>query len=188
MRGHMSRRYLLSICIVFFGTAVSFLFAKPIDAQGASALIATPVPPPSPTSSTTFKNGANISITGTAASGNFVNYQVEWAAGLDPGSGWQSTGITLAGGGLSSVSNGFLANWDTSSIAASGYYTVRLTLNSSNLAPQQVKELRRAGRVGHLDVALGGQGACLLVGHSFRQREAATENQAPAMAPIKTKP
>jgi len=133
----MNRRFLLAFCIVFFGTALSFLFAKPTDAQAGSALIATPAPPPSPTSSTTFKNGSIISISGTAASGSFVSYQVEWAAGLDAGSGWQSTGITLAGGGLLPVSNGLLANWDTSSITASGYYTVRLILNSSNLAPQQ---------------------------------------------------
>ena len=133
----MNKRYLLSFCVVFLGAAVSLLFARPTDAQTASALIATPVPPPAPTSATTFKNGAIISISGTAASGNFVNYQVEWAAGLDPGSGWQSTGMMLPSGGQLPVSNGLLANWDTSSITASGYYTVRLTLNSSNLAPQQ---------------------------------------------------
>lgn len=93
--------------------------------------ILSPVPPPTPTASTTFKNGATIAITGTAVGANFENFAVDWAPGLDASSGWQTTGIGLAGGGSSPVSSGLLASWDTSSISGAGYYTIRLTVNKS---------------------------------------------------------
>ena len=104
--------------------------AASTNPQNASIL--SPVPPPSPTSPTTFKNGVAISITGTAAGTGFQNFLVEWALGLDAVSGWQTTGVTLAGGGTVPVTNGPLATWDTSSIAVAGYYTLRLTVNISN--------------------------------------------------------
>jgi len=101
-----------------------------------AVIISSPVPPPAPIASTTFKNGVTIPIIGTAVNGSFQSFQVEWVSGLDPSSGWQSAGMTLTGGGHSPVSSGVLANWDTSSISGPGYYTIRLTLNSSQLAPQ----------------------------------------------------
>lgn len=104
--------------------------AASTNPQNASIL--SPVPPPSPTSPTTFKNGVAISIIGTAAGTGFQGFLVEWAPGLDAMSGWQTTGVTLAGGGSTSVTNGPLATWDTSSITAAGYYTIRLTVNISN--------------------------------------------------------
>ncbi len=112
-------------------------FVDQIQVVVHSVFILTPVPPPSPIASTTFKNGAVISITGTAICGSFINFKVDWATGINPDSGWQSTGMTLAAAGSSPVSSGLLANWDTSSIIAAGYYTIRLTCNSSQLAPQQ---------------------------------------------------
>jgi VCBS repeat protein len=112
------------------GAGRSALPAASTNSQNTSIL--SPVPPPSPTSPTTFKNGVAIPITGTAAGTGFQNFFVEWAPGLDAVSGWQTTGVTLTGGGLTPVSSGPLANWDTGSITGAGYYTIRLTVNISN--------------------------------------------------------
>ena len=101
-----------------------------------NAAITSPVPPPAPTSSTTFKNGVVVQISGTAGGSGFQSYQVDWAPGLDPGTGFETTGVTLAGGGNSPVSNGLLASWDTSSISTAGYYTIRLTVTNNNTATQ----------------------------------------------------
>ena len=97
-----------------------------------NASISNPVPPPSPTSPTTFKNGVVVPISGTAAGTGFQSFLVEWAPGLDAASGWQTTGVTLVGGGLTAVTSGSLATWDTSSVTGAGYYTIRLTVNISN--------------------------------------------------------
>ncbi len=111
-------------------------FVDRIQIVVQTAYILSPVPPPAPTSSTTFKNGATIGVTGTAVGATFQNFVVEWAPGLDASSGWQTTGMALAGQGSSPVSNGLLANWDTSSISGAGYYTIRLTANKSNSSTQ----------------------------------------------------
>lgn len=115
---------------------VNQAFVDRIQIVVHTVYILSPVPPSAPTSSTTFKNGATIAITGTAVGTNLLNFQVDWAPGLDPSSGWQTTGITLAGQGLSPVSSGLLANWDTSGISGAGYYTMRLTVNKSNSSAQ----------------------------------------------------
>ena len=109
---------------------------QPASSNSLNASIISPIPPPSPTSPTTLKNGVVIAITGTAAGTGFQSFQVEWAPGLDATSGWQTTGVTLAGGGSAPVTIGSLATWDTSSATAVGYYTIRLTVNISN-APVQ---------------------------------------------------
>ena len=111
-------------------------FVDRIQIVAHTIFILSPIPPPSPSSSTTFKNGVVIPVTGSAVGSTFQSFQVDWAPGLDPSMGYQTTGITLAGGGLSPVTNGVLTNWDTSSIIGPGYYTIRLTLNSSQLPPQ----------------------------------------------------
>src|SRR5580704_13632952 len=108
----------------------------PASTSPQNAAILSPVPPPSPTSPTTFKNGVVIPVTGTAVGFAFQNFVVEWAPGLDAASGWQTTGVTLAGAGATPVANGSLANWDTASISSAGYYTLRLTVNLSGSAFQ----------------------------------------------------
>ena len=108
----------------------------PASTSPQNAAILSPVPPPSPTSPTTFKNGVVIPVTGTAVGFAFQNFVVEWAPGLDAASGWQTTGVTLAGAGATPVANGSLANWDTTSISSVGYYTLRLTVNLSGSAFQ----------------------------------------------------
>ncbi|MGC1170619.1 MAG: hypothetical protein WA886_17075, partial [Candidatus Acidiferrales bacterium] len=108
----------------------------PASTSPQNAAILSPVPPPSPTSPTTFKNGVVILVTGTAGGTGFQNFVVEWAPGLDAASGWQTTGVTLAGAGATPVANGSLATWDTASIVSAGYYTIRLTVNLSGSAFQ----------------------------------------------------
>lgn len=111
-------------------------FVDRIQIVAHTIFILSPAPPHAPTSSTTFKNGALIPITGAATGTNFQNFLVDWAPGLDPSSGFQTTGITLAGGGQSPVANGPLANWDTSTISGAGYYTIRLTVNTTSSSQQ----------------------------------------------------
>jgi subtilisin family serine protease len=107
-------------------------FTDRIQVVVHTVFIISPAPPSAPTSSTTFKNGVVIPILGTAVGGSFQNFQVDWAPGLDPSSGWQTTGVTLTGGGLLPITSGLLANWDTSSIVSAGYYTIRLTSHSAS--------------------------------------------------------
>jgi hypothetical protein len=109
---------------------------RPASTSSLNASISSPVPPPSPTSPTTFKNGVVVAVTGTAQGSGFQNFQIDWAAGLDASSGWQTTGVTLAGAGASPVTSGSLGAWDTSSISTAGYYTVRLTVNLANTSVQ----------------------------------------------------
>jgi hypothetical protein len=110
------------------GDSLGRLAVRAASTNSPNASISSPVPPPSPTSPTTFKNGVVIPITGTAQSSGFQNFQVDWAPGLDASSGWQTTGVTLAAAGANPVVNGSLATWNTSSISAAGYYTIRLTV------------------------------------------------------------
>ena len=79
----------------------------------------------------TYKPGATVQITGTAERAGFQNYQIQWAPGLGPDTGWSSDGLTLASGGTSPVANGLLATWRTSPNLSAGYYTVTLTVNGS---------------------------------------------------------
>lgn len=101
----------------------------PAVSNSQNASITSPIPPPTPSSPATFKNGSVIPITGTAAGPGFQSFFVDWAPGLDATAGFQTPGITLAGAGAAPVTNGSLATWDTSSIMAAGYYTIRLTVN-----------------------------------------------------------
>ena len=112
-------------------------FTDRIQVTANPIYISSPVPPSSFTaSSTTFKNGTVISISGSAVGANFQGFLVDWAPGSSPLSGWQSSGVTLTGGGLSPISNGLLASWNTSPISNAGYYTIRLTVNSNNTTRQ----------------------------------------------------
>jgi subtilisin family serine protease len=96
------------------------------------ASITSPVLPRVPTSATTFKTGMSIPITGTALASTFENFQVDWAMGINPDSGWQTSGITLAGGGMSPVSNGPLASWGTPTLGQAEYCTIRLIVTASD--------------------------------------------------------
>jgi hypothetical protein len=102
-------------------------FSDRIQVVVVTAAITNPLPVYAPSSANTYKPGAVIPITGSTLGAGFQGYTVEWAPGVSPSGGWQTTGITLSGQGLSPISNGTLAQWDTSSITQANYYTIRLT-------------------------------------------------------------
>jgi hypothetical protein len=98
--------------------------------------ISSPVPPTVPTTAQEFKPGTIVPVQGTASGATFHDFRMQWAEGINPTSGWSSSGITLAGGGSSPVSNGPLGTWDTSSITKADYYTLQLLVDNSGFASQ----------------------------------------------------
>jgi subtilase family protein/Big-like domain-containing protein/VCBS repeat protein/FG-GAP repeat protein len=83
-----------------------------------------------PAGTPTYKPGLLLPITGTATIPGFQNFTVQWSS-QDGSTGWQSAGITLAGGGLSPLGNTQLATWDTSVITQAGYFNILLTVNGA---------------------------------------------------------
>lgn len=96
--------------------------------------ITSPARPAVPSLALWLKPGVQIAISGTATGPSFKDFRLEWAEGIDPSSGWSSTGITLAGGGSTPVSSGPLGTWDTSSITKAAYYSIRLTVDDSGFS------------------------------------------------------
>jgi subtilase family protein/Big-like domain-containing protein/VCBS repeat protein len=83
---------------------------------------------PAPGTPATYKPGLQLPIIGTASMPGFQNFVVEWSS-QDGGTGWQTTGMSLAAGGVTPLANTQLATWDTSAITQAGYYLIRLTVN-----------------------------------------------------------
>ncbi len=99
--------------------------------------IAGPVPSVVPSTAAVFKPGSPVSITGTAAGTSFLNFQLLWARGINPSSGWSTTGITLTGGGTLPISaSSVLGTWDTSSVTQADYYTIRLQVTNPGFTNQ----------------------------------------------------
>ncbi len=109
-------------------------FIDEVQIIAASVVLLSPASPPVPPAATTFKPGAAIPISGITIAAGFQNFQVDWARGISPGSGWQTTGVTLVQGGSVSVTGGPVATWDTSSasITQADYYTIRMTVTAAN--------------------------------------------------------
>lgn len=105
-------------------------FVDQIQVTAAAVAITTPVPPVFPTSASTYKPGL-IPIAGTATAVGFQNFEIAWARGIAPASGWQTTGVTLVNGGAQALTNAVLARWDTSSITQADYYTIQLTVTAA---------------------------------------------------------
>jgi len=102
-------------------------FSDRVLVNVVTTAITNPLPAYAPSAANTYKPGVVIPITGSMLVPGFQSYNVDWAPGVNPSGGWQTTGITLTGQGLLPVSNGTLAQWDTSSITQANYYTIRLT-------------------------------------------------------------
>jgi subtilisin family serine protease len=81
-----------------------------------------------PAFASTYKPGFLLPIIGTAVMPGFQNFTVQWAG---PDFVWQTSGITLAGEGLSPLANTQLATWDTSGITQAGFYSILLTVNGN---------------------------------------------------------
>jgi Subtilase family/Bacterial Ig-like domain (group 3)/FG-GAP-like repeat len=105
--------------------------------------ITNPVPGAPPASSTAYKAGVLLPITGTAIIGGFQNFVVEWSPnGTDQ---WQTGGITLVGSGTTPIVNGQIATWDTAAAAQAGFtqpgfYQIRLTVNG-NISEQMFTQI-----------------------------------------------
>lgn len=101
--------------------------------------ITSPTPPRVPVTANEFKPGTVITITGTATGPSFRDFRIEWAEGINPTSGWSTSGITLAGvtaPGFSPVTNGTVGIWDTSAITTADYYTIRLSVDNAGFTSQ----------------------------------------------------
>jgi len=106
-------------------------FADRIALVVQYAVITTPVPPDVPVKAVEFKPGVVVQIVGTATGATFKDFSLQWAEGINPSSGWSSTGMTLVGTGSAPITNGLLGTWDTSGIAKADYYTIRLMVDDS---------------------------------------------------------
>ena len=98
--------------------------------------IAAPAPPVVPVTAAEYKPGAPISIQGTATGPSFADFRMDWAEGVNPSSGWSTSGMTLSNGGTSPISNGLLATWNTAAITTADYYTIRLSVDNAGLTSQ----------------------------------------------------
>jgi len=93
--------------------------------------ITSPPPPAVPVVAAEFKPGAQVTITGTATGASFQDFRIDWAEGINPSTGWNNAGISVAGAGTSPVTNGTLGTWDTTAITKADYYTVRLSVDDA---------------------------------------------------------
>lgn len=93
--------------------------------------ITSPQPPAVPVVAAEFKPGVQVSVVGTATGASFQDFRLDWAEGINPSTGWNNAGISLAGGGTSPVTNGTLGIWDTTAITRADYYTLRLSVDDA---------------------------------------------------------
>lgn len=95
--------------------------------------ISDPGSPSQPSMAREFKPGANIPIYGVATGPGFQYYRMEWAAGLNPTSGWSTSGFTLENNGSTPVNGVLLAHWNSQvSPGTAGFYTLRLLVYNAN--------------------------------------------------------
>jgi hypothetical protein len=104
-----------------------------LNAPRSAITINSPAVPLVPSTSQTFKPGAQITVAGTFI-GTYTNLSIQWAAGVNPSTGWSTTGITLNGAITLPVTNETLGIWNTSNITAAGYYTLRVSASISGVA------------------------------------------------------
>ena len=84
-----------------------------------------------PLSNDIFRAGDTIEIKGTANGSMFQYYVIQWGIGENP-TEWFSTGITLLNDGHIGIVNDSLANWNTSFVINSDFFTLRLSVNFTN--------------------------------------------------------
>jgi hypothetical protein len=104
-------------------------FVDQIEVLNNVISISSPAPSIVPSTAVVFKPGAVIPVAGTAQGASLQDFRLDWAEGINPSSGWSTTGVTITGG-TSPVLNGALGSWDTSSITQTDFYTIRLTVDN----------------------------------------------------------
>lgn len=118
------RRLLAAVC--------SLLLALTQTSRG-EAVITSPASPAVRSVVAVCKAGAAINLLGNADGAAFQRFYVEWAKGINPVSGWTNSGITLAGGGLSPITGGAFASWDSSSITQADFHSIRLRVAETSI-------------------------------------------------------
>ena len=84
-----------------------------------------------PLNTDSIRAGDTIEIRGTVPAGpQFQSYLIQYGEGYSPAS-WSTIGVTLTNGGTQPVTDGILGTWDTSAIAGSGIFTLRLVVTNS---------------------------------------------------------
>ena len=106
-------------------------FVDAVQVVAAPVVLASPLPPGAPSAAPTVKPGSSVPIQGTTLSDTFQHFTIDWAEGVNPSGGWQTTGVTIAGGGASPVTEGVLGSWATPATAAADYYTIRLSVTAA---------------------------------------------------------
>ncbi|MBR9675721.1 S8 family serine peptidase [Candidatus Woesearchaeota archaeon] len=86
-----------------------------------------------PTTQTILKTGDALEVRGSAYSATLENFTVMWKNN-SVNSTWSTQGVTLVGGGLTSVLNNTLAYINTSLIGKDGLYSLILVLNTDNFS------------------------------------------------------
>jgi len=114
---------MVHLLLVFFAVA----------ARADTCSITNPPPPPVPPLSAEYKPGMMLQISGNASGTNFHLFRVDWARGLNASSGWSSSGLTLAGGGTTPVTNALLATFNSSAITQADYYSIRLQVDNTSV-------------------------------------------------------
>jgi subtilisin family serine protease len=123
---------------------------------------------PSPDSTSIFRGGQTINVTGTVAVGNFSHYTITvrdfyGASLIDPA-------ITLTNGGTQQVRDGLLGTWDTTGVAA-GYYvlTLNVYLNDGSLQQREatviIDPALHAGWPQNLDTLNGSVSSLAVMDH-----------------------
>jgi hypothetical protein len=90
-----------------------------------------PAPPLTPALVRVAKPGGMLTLDGSATGPSFAGFRLDWAPGINPGSGWSAEGVVLVGNGATPVDQGPVATWDTSAITVAGYYTLRLLVDNA---------------------------------------------------------
>jgi hypothetical protein len=118
--------------LILGGVLLSFTQLAP-----GQAIITSPTNPPVRAVAAVYKPGGAIHVVGTADGAAFQRFYVEWAKGINPFSGWTNSGVTLTGGGLSPITDGMLASWNSGTITQADFYSIRLRVEetgATNLA------------------------------------------------------
>lgn len=97
-----------------------------VNTPSNAVVIVSPMVPAVPVTAVTFKPSVSVAVIGTIV-GHPQAIHLEWAPGINPVSGWSEQNITLNQSSTPPFANATVGTWDTSSIAAAGYYTIQLS-------------------------------------------------------------
>ena len=106
--------------------------SAPVTIVPNNLTLTAPTPPAAPSMAQEFKTGAQVSVSAVIL-GSFQNLQVQWAPGINPASGWSSSGITVNANLSQPVRNVPIATWDTTSMSTEGYYTLCVSVTSAGV-------------------------------------------------------